>query len=125
MIIGRTLGPALAGVCALVLTVTLPAAAEEKPAATKDCAIKVLSQNDKVQVQDVVCAPGEGSPMTARPMRVVHIIAAGKIKRTYNDGTTEEPSLNAGDTVILDIQKPYAFVNVGKTTFHSVSVTVK
>jgi len=115
----------MAGVCALALISALPAAGEEKTAGIKECVNKEVGQNEKVLVQDVTCAPGEGSPMMSRPMRIVHVIAAGKIKRTYADGTTEEPALKAGDTYILDIQKPYSFVNEGKTTFRAVAVTVK
>jgi len=95
------------------------------PLYAADCTVKILDQNDKVMVQETICAPGAGSPMLKRPMRVVHYIKGTTYKRTYEDGSTETVTFKDGETTILDIAKPYSYVNVGKTEAHMVSVAIK
>jgi len=92
---------------------------------TKDCKIKDIASNEKVLVQQVTCAPGEGSPLMKRPLRVVTALKGATFKRTYDDGTTEEVSFKDGETRLLDVPKGYSFVNSGKTTFDAISSTIK
>jgi hypothetical protein len=86
---------------------------------------KTLSENAKLAVIDMVAKPGETSPMQARPMRVVHVISGGTFERTFADGKKEVIEEKAGETKILDVPKPYALKNIGKTTIHGVIVSMK
>jgi len=86
---------------------------------------KTLSENAKLSVIDVVAKPGETSPTQSRPMRVVHIISGGTFERTYADGKKEVITEKAGETKILDVAKPYALKNVGKTTIHIILISLK
>ncbi len=86
---------------------------------------KTLSENAKLAVFDMVAKPGETSPIQARPMRVVYIISGGTFERTFADGKKEVIEEKAGETKILDVPKPYALKNIGKTTIHGVIVSMK
>ena len=86
---------------------------------------KTLSENAKLSVVDVVAKPGDTSPIQSRPMRVVHIITSGTFERTYADGKKEVIVEKAGDTKILDVPKPYALKNIGKTTIHLITISLK
>jgi hypothetical protein len=86
---------------------------------------KTLDENAKVAVTDVVAKPGETSPLQSRPMRVGFVLSGGTFERTYADGKKERIVEKAGETKILDISKPYALKNIGKTTIHTVIVNLK
>lgn len=112
---------ALAVFAAVVILPNVLSAAD----AVKDCKTKDLTSNDKVLVQQVTCAPGEGSPLMKRPLRVVTALKGTTFKRVYEDGATEEVTFKDGETKLLDVPKGYSFVNIGKSTFDAVATTIK
>lgn len=89
------------------------------------CTLTELKQNDKILVQDVVCAPGQGAPMGARPMRVVTALKGTTFTRTFEDGSTETVTYKDGETKVLDVSRPYSFVNSSRSTYHAVVTTIK
>lgn len=66
-------------------------------------------------VTQVTYKPGEGAPMTKRPTRVVYALTAGTLTRTYEDGTKADITFKKGETKIIQEDKPYSFVNLGKS----------
>jgi hypothetical protein len=86
---------------------------------------KTLDENTRVAIIDNVAKPGETSPMQLRPMRVGYVVSGGTFERTYADGKKEVIVEKAGETKILDISKPYALKNIGKTTIHTIIINVK
>lgn len=65
-------------------------------------------------VTQITYKPGEGAPMTKRPTRVVYALTAGTLTRTYEDGTKADITFKKGETKIIQEDKPYSFVNLGK-----------
>ena len=110
----------LALVSILAATQPNPVAAQEKPSQTK-----TIADNEKVVVGEFTYKPGEGSPTQKRPMRVVHYMNAGTIERTYEDGTKEVINFKAGETRIIDEQRPYSFKNIGKSAVKLLVVSIK
>ncbi len=86
---------------------------------------KTLDENAEVAVTDVVAKPGETSPLQSRPMRVGYVVSGGTFERTYADEKKEVILEKAGETKLLDISKPYALKNIGKTTIHTIIVNLK
>ena len=112
--------------------IATPAMAQEKMAAKKmekakagEVVLKEIAQNDKVRVYEATFKPGDISPNTKRPMRVVHVLKGGTLERTYEDGKREPVVLKAGETTINNVEKAYALKNIGKTTIHLVVVALK
>jgi mannose-6-phosphate isomerase-like protein (cupin superfamily) len=65
-------------------------------------------------VTQITYKHGEGAPMTKRPIRVVYALTAGTLTRTYEDGTKADISFKKGETKIIQEERPYSFVNLGK-----------
>ena len=65
-------------------------------------------------VTQITYKHGEGAPMTKRPTRVVYAVTAGTLTRTYEDGTKADITFKKGETKIIQEDKPYSFVNLGK-----------
>ena len=100
-------------------------AAPAVPASGGHATFKVVAENDKVTVQDVVAHPGDTVPMAKRLMRVQYIIAGGTVERTYEDGTTETVNDEAGQVKILNITRAYSVKVIGTKTIHQIIVTLK
>lgn len=112
----------------LLGVIAVPGYAQEKKmemSAVKQGTLKEIGQNEKVRVAEVVYEPGEGSPISKRPMRVVHCIKGGTLERTYEDGSKEIAEWKPGETKILTEQRPYSIKNVGKTQIRLLVVFVK
>ena len=83
---------------------------------------RLLFENDRVRVFDVLFKPEARAKMHWHPDHVAYIITGGKLKLTAGDGTTTtDMDLTAGQTVFLESQSHEA-VNIGKTDVHIVVV---
>ena len=60
--------------------------------------------------------PGDVSPTTKRPIRVVQAITAGSLQRTFEDGTKENVTYKKGETKIIGDEKPYELKNITNST---------
>ena len=86
---------------------------------------KVIAENDKVQVTDVVDKPGDVSPSTVRQGWVVHWITGGKLERTYADGKKEVLNRKGGETTLITEKRAYSVKNIGTTNVHLIEIKVK
>jgi|ERR1700680_739310 quercetin dioxygenase-like cupin family protein len=94
-------------------------------AAAGEVTLKEIEQNDKLRVYEATYKPGDVSPSTKRPMRVIHALKGGTLERTYSDGTKETVKYKTGDTRIISEEKPYAVKNIGKGVVRLLVVAVK
>src|SRR5215471_3675152 len=86
---------------------------------------KVIAENEKLRVLDVVDKPGDVSAPTVRQGRVVHWITGGKLERTYADGTKEVLTRKGGETTLITEKRPYSVKNIGQTSVHLIEVELK
>jgi hypothetical protein len=86
---------------------------------------KVIAENDKMQVSDVVIKPGEGGAMRSREGLFTYAITGGSLERTYADGTKEVVTRKSGESFLNKEKRAYSTKNVGKTTIHLISVQLK
>jgi hypothetical protein len=86
---------------------------------------KVISENEKLQVSDVVIKPGEGGAMRSREGLFTYSISGGSLQRTYADGTKEVVTRKSGESFLNKEKRPYSTKNVGKTTIHLIAVQLK
>src|ERR1700737_1989876 len=77
-------------------------------AAAGEVTLREIEQNDKLRVYEAIYKPGDVSPSTKRPMRVIHALKGGTLERTYDDGKKETVLWKTGDTRILSEERPYA-----------------
>lgn len=77
--------------------------------------VKVLVDNDKVQVIEEAFKPGAVSDSKARPYRVVRALKGGTLQRTYPDGKKEIARWKAGEVKVFEATPPYVLKNIGNT----------
>ena len=100
-------------------------AAGSSPLFAAEATQKLLDENDKVKVIDVVEKPGDTGPMASRLGNVVYVITAGTFERTYADGSKEVLPRKAGEVFLVKEKRQYSVKNVGKTTIHLIEVVPK
>jgi hypothetical protein len=107
---------AMAATLMLGFNVNAVMAQEKEKAEAKKGAptVKVLLENDRVKVQEVLSKPGDKAKMTERPDRVMYILKSGEFKRHYQDGKTVDVKLKAGEANFIK-KDTSALENVGTT----------
>ena len=124
----RKLATAMLGALALSgLALGSAVAADKKvEKATKEVAIKVLSDDAKVRVFEATYVPGSGnSSPPASSTRVVRAIKPGQLTRIYPDGKTEVVNWKAGMVQVLGPGPAYTTKNTGKSVLQLYVVVVK
>jgi hypothetical protein len=86
---------------------------------------KVLAENDKMQIIDVVEKPGDTGAMALRLGVAIYVISGGTFERTFADGTKETTPRKSGEAVIIQEKRPYAVKNIGTTTIHLIEFLPK
>ena len=84
---------------------------------------KLLNENDRVRVLEVVFKPGDVAKMHHHPDHVVYVSIGGKMSLT-SGGKTQELELKAGSVIFLDAQDHEA-KNVGDTTLDLIVMELK
>jgi beta-alanine degradation protein BauB len=84
---------------------------------------KVLKENDKMRVADVIFKPGEVAKMHHHPDSVMYVLNGGKFSNT-SGGKTQEMELKAGDVNFSD-PVDHEAKNIGSTTVHFILVELK
>jgi quercetin dioxygenase-like cupin family protein len=84
---------------------------------------KLLNENDKVRVLEVVFKPGDVAKMHHHPDHMVYALKGGKMSLT-SGGKTQEMEIKAGSVMFLDAQDHEA-KNVGKTTLDLLVMELK
>jgi beta-alanine degradation protein BauB len=85
---------------------------------------KVVLNNDKVRVLDVLLRPGDKSPMHSHPDRVSYILSGSTVKSTSKDGKTTEAKTRVGQCVWHNAES-HAVENTGKTEVHVLEIELK
>jgi hypothetical protein len=122
-----TSNPRLALFCAMAFSLAAgPVLAQAMSMAGPGMATqKVIAENEKLQVIDVVQPPGTVGAMASRTGLVVHWITGGTAERTYADGSKDVVVRKTGETAIITEKRPFSVKNVGKTITHLIEVKLK
>src|SRR5579862_2890970 len=64
--------------------------------------VQVKLDNAKVRVLESLLAVGEKEPMHSHPAYVTYILAGGKIRNHFPDGTTKDAELKTGGVLYRD-----------------------
>lgn len=104
-------------------------AGEKGTNAQSDQMVKILLENDRVQVRQATYKPGQVRPAEAEGNRVLHVIKGGRLLRIYPDGKTKEIVLKTGEVKWLDdttgSTTSYSLKNVGNTEVVLFAVILK
>jgi len=119
-----------ASVMALTLAFATAAFAQSKAvekggAVQTQRTLKVLAENEKLQVIDVVYQPGDTGAASSKDGLVVYHLSSGTIERSYADGSKKVVTYKAGQTTIIAEKRPYSTKNIGKTVVHEIVVRLK
>jgi hypothetical protein len=101
------------------------AAAGSTPLLAAEATTKVLAENDKLQIIDVVEKPGDTGAMALRLGNAIYVIAGGTFERTFADGTKEVTPRKSGEGAIVKEKRPYSVKNIGTTTIHLIEFVPK
>lgn len=84
---------------------------------------KLVNENDRVRVLEVVFKPGDMAKMHHHPEHVVYVLKGGNLQLT-SEGKTENMDLKAGQAVFLKAQNHEA-KNNGSSTVDLLVVELK
>jgi hypothetical protein len=101
------------------------ALAAASPAFAAEAKIKIIAENDKLQVMDVVQNPGDTGAMESRLGVVVHWITGGTVERSFADGSKQVMTRKDGETTLINEKRPYGVKNIGKTVTHLIEIKLK
>jgi hypothetical protein len=87
--------------------------------------MKVLAENEKLRVSDVVYQPGDARAASSKDGLIVYHLSGGTIERSYADGSKKVVTYKAGETTIIAEKRPYSTKNIGNTTIHEIVVQLK
>ncbi|MBV8468035.1 MAG: hypothetical protein JO218_18990 [Burkholderiales bacterium] len=91
--------------------------------------MKIVLENDKVQVRETSWKPGDVRPSEAVANRVVRVMKGGTLLREYPDGKTQEVRFQTGEVRWLDSSTgattAYSIKNVGTTEVVLYTVILK
>jgi len=86
--------------------------------------VKVLVDNDRVRVLEILHKPGAKEPMHSHPAAVSVSLSAFKLKATKPDGTTSEREAKVGEVRWTE-PVTHAVENVGTTDQHMIMIELK
>lgn len=93
--------------------------------AAASSAYRLVLENDKVRVMEVVLRPGERAPMHNHPHdHVVYVMNNAKFRLEFPDGKSGEFDLKAGQALMIDAG-PHETTNIGETTGRNLVVELK
>lgn len=113
-----------------VLLATLALGFATRTAMTEDLAktmpndVKVIVDNDRVRVLDVLHKPGVKEPMHSHPAYVSVYLSATRVKVTTPDGKTVEKDRKAGE-VAWSEAVTHALENIGTADQHVIVIELK
>ena len=84
---------------------------------------KLLNENDRVRVLEVVFKPADVAKMHHHPDHVVYVLKGGKMSLT-SGGKTQEMELKTRSVIFLDPQDHEA-KNIGSTTLDLIVMELK
>ena len=75
---------------------------------------KVLLENEKVRIMEVVFKSGDTAPQHSHPEHFVYVLTGGKLKITNSEGKITEAEIKAGDVLWIPAETHTA-TNIGDT----------
>ena len=84
---------------------------------------KLLNENDRVRVLEVVSKPGDIAKMHHHPAHVLYVLKGGKAALT-SGGKTQEMEVKTGSVLFMDAQD-HEMKNIGKTTIDLIVTELK
>jgi quercetin dioxygenase-like cupin family protein len=85
---------------------------------------KVVLENERVRVIEVVAKPGEKIPMHSHPAHLLYALSAGKMATAFTDGKSATAEIKIGDVRWLD-PVTHANENTGTTEIRALVVELK
>ena len=86
--------------------------------------VKVIVDNDRVRVLEVIHRPGAKEPMHSHPAYVAVFLNATRLKVTMPDGKTVEKDRKAGETYFSEAVT-HAVENTGTADQHVIVIELK
>ena len=86
---------------------------------------KTIAENDKMLVTETCGKPGESTPSVNRQGQLYYYVQGGSVELTYSDGTKASVTRKTGEARIVTEKRAYSAKNVGTTTLHVITVTLK
>ena len=86
---------------------------------------KTIAENDKMLVTETYGKPGESTPSVNRQGQLYYYVQGGSVELTYSDGTKASVTRKTGEARIVTEKRAYSAKNVGTTTLHVITVTLK
>jgi quercetin dioxygenase-like cupin family protein len=93
-------------------------------AALSPKSVKVLVNNDRVRILEVLDKPGETEPMHSHPDFVAVSLSSTKIKVTTPDGKVVEKDRKSGEALYSG-PITHSISNVGTADFHMIVIELK
>jgi hypothetical protein len=112
----------IAACCILAVTLSLALAGPVRADMSKP---KTIAENDKVLVTETYGKPGESTPSVNRLGQVYNYVQGGTVELTYSDGAKSTVERKTGEVRIVTEKRAYSAKNIGKTTVHVITVTLK
>jgi len=112
------------------LAASLMATADIQPSFAQDLAavnptdVKVLVDNDKVRVLEVLHKPGAKEPTHSHPAYVAVFLSGTRLKTTFPDGKTAEKDRKAGEAFFSE-PVTHAVENIGTADQHVIVIELK
>src|SRR5437868_198081 len=110
---------------AVVATFFAVIAALPVTAQSQQVTTKTVFENDKMVITENVLKPGDKSPSRVRGGRVNYYITGGTVERTFADGSKETVTTKTGEARMNSEKRPYAVVNIGKTSLDVLTISLK
>ena len=85
---------------------------------------KVIAENDRARVLDVLLKQGAKSPMHSHPPNIIYVLTDGKLRFTLPDGKTVERVFKPAEVVMNDAQT-HSAENIGTTDLHAIQIELK
>jgi hypothetical protein len=86
---------------------------------------KTIAENDRVLVTETYGKPSESTPSVNRLGQVYYYVQGGSVELNFADGTETTVTRKTGEARIVTEKRAYSAKNIGNTTLHVVTVTLK
>lgn len=86
---------------------------------------KTIAENDKMLVTETYGKPGESTPSVNRLGQLYYYVQGGTVELNYSDGTKATLVRKTGEARIVTEKRAYSAKNIGTTTIHVVTITLK
>lgn len=112
----------IAACCISAVTLSLALASPVRADMSKP---KTIAENDKVLVTETYGKPGKSTPSVNRQGQIYYYVQGGTVELAYSDGAKDTVVRKTGEVRIVTEKRAYSAKNIGKTTVHVVTITLK